>query len=82
MQSPDGDNRDDQNHEVTHNIDNARADKYSVLIKAFLSLCDFVGLADAFSCNGENKSQRVEEVPVEDKPDARVKLRISVSSFM
>ena len=82
MHSPDGYDRDDQNHEVTHNIDDARADKYSVLIKAFLSLCNFVGLANAFSCNGENKGERVEEVPVEDKPDARVKFGISISSFM
>ena len=82
MQSPNGDNRDDQNHEIAHNIYDARADEYSILIKTFLSFRNFAGLADALSCNGEDKGERVKEVPVEDKPDARVKLGISVSSFM
>lgn len=73
MQSPDRDNRDDQNHKIAHNIDNTSADEYGVLIKAFLSLCNFVGFADAFGRNGEDEGERVEKIPVEDEPNARFK---------
>lgn len=49
------------------------------MIKAFFSQCNLFGFADAFGRNGEDKGERVEKVPVEDKPNTRVALGISVS---
>ena len=80
VQPPDCDNWDDQNHEVAHNIDDASADDYGVLIEAILSPCNFIGFADAFGYDCEDKSDRVEKVPVEDEPDARRGIKISFST--
>lgn len=82
MQSPNCDNRDNQNHEIAHNIDDASTDEHGILINAFLSFCCFVGFADAFGRNGEDEGERIEEVPVEDEPDARVGVGISVPISM
>lgn len=54
MQSPNSDDRYNQNHEIAHNINDASADKYGVLIKALLSSCNFVCFTHAFGHNGEN----------------------------
>ena len=78
MQPPDCDNWDDQNHEITHNIDSASADDYGVLIDAILSPCNFVGFADALGYYCEDEGDRIEKVPVEDKPDANQGISISL----
>lgn len=80
MQSPDSDNWDHQNHEVAHNIDDTSADENGILIKAFLSPSNFVGFADALGRNGEDERDRVEKIPIEDEPDAIIRLGISASS--
>lgn len=78
MQSPDRGNRDDQNHEIANDVNDASADEYSVLIQALLSSCNFSGFADAFGRNGEDEGKRVEKIPVEDEPNAGVGIGISV----
>lgn len=82
VQSPDRDNRDNQNHEIAHNIDDAGADKHGVFIKACFSHCNFFGFADAFGRDSEDKGERVEKIPVEDEPDTGVALGVSISSFI
>ena len=72
MQSPDRYDWDNQNHEIAHNIDDACADKDGILVKALFSPCNSVGFADAFGRDREDKSKRIEEIPVEDEPDARI----------
>lgn len=52
MQSPDRGDRNNQNHKIAHNVDDASADKYGVFIKALVSPCNLVGLANAFGRNG------------------------------
>lgn len=80
MQPPDRDNWDDQNHEVAHDIDDAGANDYGVLIKAIFSPCNFIGFANAFGYDCEDKGNRIEKVPVEDEPDARRGIEISIPS--
>lgn len=41
------------------------------MIKAFFSHCNLFGFVDAFGRHGEDKGERVEKIPVEDKPDTR-----------
>ena len=48
VQSPDGDNWDDQYHEIAHNVDDASRDEYSVLINAILSSRNSISFANAF----------------------------------
>lgn len=79
MQPPDRDDWDDQNHEVAHDIDDAGADDYGVLIEAILSPCNFIGFADAFGYDCEDKGNCIEEIPIEDEPDARRGITISFS---
>lgn len=79
MQSPDRNNRDYQNHEIAHNVDDASAYEYGVLIETFPPSCNSVGLANAFSRNCKDERERVEKVPVEDKPNARAGFEISMS---
>lgn len=78
MQSPDRGDRNNQNHKIAHNVDDASADKYGVFIKALVSPCNLVGLANTFGRNGKDEGERVEKVPVKDEPDARVGLKVSV----
>lgn len=80
MQPPDRDNWDDQNHEVAHDINDAGADDYGVLIEAILSSCNFIGFADAFGYDCEDKGNRIEKIPIENEPDARRDIEISFSS--
>ena len=78
MKPPNRDNRDDQNHEIAHDIDDASADEYGVLIEAILSPCDSIALADTFGYDCEDKGERIEKVPVEHEPDASGGIAISI----
>ena len=77
MQPPNCGNRNDQNHEITDIINDAGTDKDVVLVEAVLSPGKFVGFAGAFGRNSHDGGERIEEVPVKDKPDARVGVRCS-----
>ena len=79
MQPPDGGNWDDQNHQIAHNIDDAGAHHYRVLVDALIFPYNAIGFADALGYYCQNKSNRIEKVPVEDEPDARCEIKISFS---
>ena len=81
MQSPNRDDRDDQYHQVTHDVDDAGGNKYGVLIDAILSSCNFVGFADAFGNHCEDEGQCIEKIPVENEPDAKRGSEVSLSFF-
>ena len=69
MQSPDRDDRYDQNHKISHNIDDARTDEYSVFVETIFSSCDFSAFADTFGGDREDQGEGVEKVPEEDEPN-------------
>ena len=82
MQPPDRGNWNDQDHEIAHNTDDAGADEYSIWILAFC-ICKiifrFAMVADTTGRNhDDDEDERVEEVPVEDEPNARMEFGISV----
>ena len=79
MEAPDRGDRDDQDHEIAHDVDDACADDDGVLVEAVLAFCDFFGFADAFGYDCEDEGDGVEEVPVEDEPYARRGVEISGS---
>ena len=79
MQTPNCGNWDHENHEIAHDVDDASADEYDILIDALLSPRDSVGFADAFGDYGKDEGKSIEKVPVEDKPDAGARCLISLS---
>ena len=48
MEAPDGEDRYDEDHEIGHNVDDARADEYGVFIETVFSFGDFGAFADTF----------------------------------
>lgn len=82
MQSPDRGNWNDQDHEIAHNTDDASADEYNIWILAFCFCKIIMRFANAADTAGRNhddyESDRIEEVPVEDEPNARLDFGISV----
>ena len=69
VQPTDGDDGNDQNHQIRNDIDHRRADQNGVLIHAILATGNFVCFAHALGGDGDDQSDGIEQVPCEDKPD-------------
>ena len=76
MQPPDRGDWNDQNHEIAHDADDASGDHYDIWILTFCFRQIRMRFANAANTTGRNheddQSEGVEEVPVEDEPDARI----------
>ncbi len=81
MQPPDCGNWNDQDHEIAHNSDDASADEYNIWILAFCLCKVIMRFANTTDTTGRNhdddEDERVEEIPVEDEPNARMEFEVS-----
>ena len=69
VQPPEGDDGDDENHDVAGDVDGAGADKECVFVDALFTVGDADVLSGAFSCFGYDQSDGVEDVVPEAEPD-------------
>lgn len=69
LQPPDRGNWDGQNHQIAHEIDDARADEYDVSSVAFVSMRYYCPLDASSHRRDNNQAEGVAKIPGEDNPD-------------